>query len=120
MPSCSPAIEIAWAYKELGQADNYVKLINECKYLYQEQKKSSIAYFELDYLAARIYALEGQPTQAVQFLSKAIDDGWREWWTQYDPLLKSLKDDAEFQKLLEFIEADLTRQRQEAKRLFLK
>jgi TolB-like protein/tetratricopeptide (TPR) repeat protein len=118
MPYCSPAIEIAWAQRELGNENKAFALINKCTSLMEEQLSSSITYSELYYLAVRIYALEGKPTKAVQALSTAIDKGWREWWTKYDPLLESLKGEAEFQKLIEFLDNDLARQKTEAMALF--
>ena len=118
MPLCSPAIEIAWAQQELGNKEVALELINQCRNLLEQQLTSSIVYFELHYLAARIYALENDPEQAVQALAKAIDIGWREYWTKYDPLLASLADNPEFQQLIQFLDQDLARQKAEAQKLF--
>ena len=119
MPMCSPAIELAWAYKALGNEAQSKSNLSECEKLLQEQKQAAITYFELDYLTARIYALQGKPQEAIQALSAAIDKGWREWWTKYDPLLTSLQNEAEFQTLLQFLDKDLARQRAEAQKLFV-
>lgn len=118
MPHCSPAIEVAWAELELGNKAVAQDLIEQCQSLLAQQLQSSIAYFELHYLAARIYALEGKPTEAVQALAKAIDIGWREWWTKHDPLLASLTNEPEFQQLIQFLDQDLARQKAEALKLF--
>ncbi len=118
MPHCSPAIEVAWAERELGNKAAAQKLIEQCSSLLAQQLQSSITYFELHYLAARIYALEGKPEQAVEALAKAIDIGWREWWTKYDPLLASLANEPEFQQLMHFLDQDLARQKAEALKLF--
>ncbi|WP_052750287.1 tetratricopeptide repeat protein [Arsukibacterium sp. MJ3] len=118
MPHCSPAIEVAWAERELGNKASAQSLIKQCNSLLEQQLQSSIAYFELHYLAARIYALNGQPTEAVQALAKAIEIGWREWWTKYDPLLQSLVGEPEFQQLIQFMDKDLARQKAEALKLF--
>jgi TolB-like protein/Tfp pilus assembly protein PilF len=120
MPHCSPAIEIAWAQQELGEHAKALKLINQCTTLMEEQLGSSITYFELYYLSARIYGLQGQTDKAIQALQTAIDNGWREWWTKYDPLLKSLAEEPEFQTLMQFIDDDLARQGIEAAALFAK
>jgi hypothetical protein len=85
----------------------------------EQQSKSSIHYFELDYLAARIFALEGKPTQAIAALSEAVKHGWREWWTKHDPLLDSLSEEPEFKRLLQFIDSELSQQKQEAAKLFI-
>jgi TolB-like protein/Flp pilus assembly protein TadD len=118
MPHCSPAIEIAWAEQALGNLEVAHKLIMKCEELMNLQRNSSISYFELDYLAARIYALNGQRPQAIQALSKAINDGWREWWTKHDPLLLSLSEEPKFKELLQFIDDDLEKQKLEALALF--
>nr|WP_268820331.1 tetratricopeptide repeat protein [Paraglaciecola sp. G1-23] len=118
MPHCSPAIEIAWALLELGSETEAISFILHCKKLLDEQLQSSISYFELDYLTARIFAMQAEPQKAIQALSKAIDNGWREWWTKHDPLLQNLSQEAEFKKLIQFIDNDLARQRIEAAVLF--
>lgn len=118
MPYCSPAIEIAWAEQVLGDEKKALSLIDQCKKLLDGQVQSSITYSELHYLAARIYALQGQTVKAIQALSKAFDNGWREWWTKHDPLLKGLSEEKKFKQLIEFLESDLARQRIEAAALF--
>jgi tetratricopeptide (TPR) repeat protein len=117
MPHCSPAIEIAWAYKESDDVRSD-SLIEKCRLLMKEQSQSSVVYFELDYLAARINALENNPEQALKALSRAIDKGWREWWTKHDPLLANLRGNPEYQKLVQFIDDDLATQKVEALALF--
>ena len=61
----------------------------------------------------QIYALQGKPKKALAALREAIDDGWRTLWWYYlerDPNLKSLRDDAEFQLMLEEIRTDMAAQ----------
>jgi TolB-like protein/tetratricopeptide (TPR) repeat protein len=118
MPYCSPAIEIAWAQRELGNEEQALTLIGQCTNLMKEQLSSSIKYFELHYLKARIYALQGRTDNAILALQTAINNGWREWWTKYDPLLKSLAVEPKFQTLMQFIDDDLARQGIEAAALF--
>lgn len=118
MPNCSPAIEMAWAQRKAGNEAAYRELVSRCRQLLNNQRKSSIQYFELDYLAARINALEGDTADAVDALFTAIDKGWREWWTESDPLLRSLHGRDEFQSLTAFLRSDLERQKGEARVLF--
>jgi TolB-like protein/Flp pilus assembly protein TadD len=114
MPWCSPAIEISWAHKELGNKEISLSLIAQCKKLMEEQFSSSITYWELNYLEARINALENNTPLAIKNLEKSINHGFREWWAKYDPLLESLKGEPEYQKLITFIDKDLARQKAEA------
>lgn len=119
MPYCSPAIEVAWAQRALGNETTALDLINECESLMNEQLTSSIVYSEIYYLGARIYALQGESGKAIQALSESIDNGWREWWTKHDPLLESLSEEPEFIAIIKFIDDDLARQRIEASALFV-
>jgi TolB-like protein/Tfp pilus assembly protein PilF len=63
----------------------------------------------------RIYALQGKTEQALAGLRQAIDEGWRIYWWYYlehDPILASIRDEPEFQAMLEEIKADMATQLQ--------
>jgi TolB-like protein/Flp pilus assembly protein TadD len=118
MPWCSPAIEIAWAYRELGSHEKFFNLSTKCKTLMDEQLNSSIQYWELHYLNVRIQALNNDVTGAIASLRKAVEHGFREWWTKHDPLLANLHGNTEYQKLVQYIDDDLAKQKAEALALF--
>lgn len=118
MPYCSPAIEIAWAHQILGNKTESNILIDECESLLDVQRQASITYSETDYLAARIYALKGNSELATDALETAVKKGWREWWTSHDPLLEGAANNPRLNNLVQFIEDDLAKQKEEAKRLF--
>ena len=70
------ATEIAQALRDgtvdlgvTGEEEAYRTLVDTCSALLKEQKQSSIAVAELDYLAARIHALEGRTSESIQALS---------------------------------------------------
>jgi TolB-like protein/Tfp pilus assembly protein PilF len=118
MPGCSPAIEMAWARRVDGDEAGYRELLDRCSQLLAEQERSAIEYFELDYLKARIGALQGDKEAALAALATAVDKGWREWWTEFDPLLRGLREYAGYQLSVGLIRSDLERQRSQARRLF--
>jgi len=120
MPYCSSAIEVAWAHIQRSETQQAQELIGACKKLMEEQLKAAIIYSEIYYLEARIHALEARPEEAVASLELALEKGWREWWTKYDPLLSSLAENPDYQRLLTTIEEDLAEQRQQVKALFQK
>jgi tetratricopeptide (TPR) repeat protein len=63
----------------------------------------------------RIYALQKKTEKALAALRQAIDEGWRVYWWYYlehDPILDSIRDDTEFQAMLEEVKADLAEQLQ--------
>jgi len=49
----------------------------------------------------------GPNWQSYTKLCNIYDNGCDEWWTKYDPLLKSLTEEPEFQTLMQFIYDDL-------------
>ncbi|WP_299073230.1 hypothetical protein [uncultured Paraglaciecola sp.] len=118
MPYCSPAIEIAWAYKKKNLIPQANKLIDECDLKFQQSVQSAIKQSEINYLGARIYALKSNVPESLQQFSIAIEHGWRDWWTEKDPLLSTIADSPEFQKQVAIINSDLTSQRKKALTLF--
>ncbi len=61
----------------------------------------------------RIYALQGKTAKALAALRQAIDQGWRTvWWyyAEHDPNLDSIRDEPEFQAMVEEIKADTAAQ----------
>lgn len=117
MPYCSPAIELAWAHQQAGNAAEAENLLSRCTLLLQEQRAASLNAFELDYLEARINALSGQTQEAVAALTAAVDKGWREWWTDADPLLTSLSELEDYKLSISVIRGDLEQQKIAAERL---
>ena len=68
-----------------------------------QERKNNIRQHELDYLAARLAALNKKPEEAIKNLALAVNYGWREWWTENDPLFSELKAMPEFQQQVKII-----------------
>jgi TolB-like protein/Tfp pilus assembly protein PilF len=118
MPYCTPAIEAAWAYKIGKNELLFQERLQACESRYTSGLNSALKNADFDYLGVRIAALTGDNELAISRLTKAIAQGWREWWTQFDPLLQSLRELPEFQAQLDIIEQDLAQQKIEALKLF--
>jgi glucan phosphorylase len=61
----------------------------------------------------QIYALQGKTEAALAALRQAIDQGWRaNWWyyLEHNPNLDSIRDEPEFQAMVEEIKADMAAQ----------
>ncbi len=61
----------------------------------------------------QIYTLQGQTAQALAALREAIDAGWRSlWWyyLEHDKNLDSIRDELEFQAMVEEVRADIAAQ----------
>jgi len=60
-----------------------------------------------------IYALQGKTGAALAALRQALNEGWRTaWWfyLEHDPNLDSIRDEPEFQAMLEEVKADMAAQ----------
>ena len=66
----------------------------------------------------QIYALQGKPQKSLEALRQAIDNGWRGlwwYWLEHDPNLDSIRQEPEFQALVEEIRADMAAQLERAR-----
>ncbi len=117
MPYCSPGIEIAWAMQQSERQQEAQTIINRCDKQVSEAQHNGITNNIYTYLSARIAALNGDNSLAIEQLDKAVKKGWREWWTDKDPLFTRLKDNPEFQHISQQISQDLALQRAKAKEL---
>lgn len=57
--------------------------------------------------------MQGRTEEALRALRQAVDEGWRSPWWYYlvhDPALDSIRDEPEFQAMLEEIKADMAAQ----------
>lgn len=111
MPMCSPAIEIAWAYKQLGNSLEYEKILNECKRQSSKLLIAEIKELPLLYLALRIEALEEKPT-AIKTLNSIIEKGFREAWMPLDPLLESINNSEEAVRVHDKLKQALTNEKE--------
>ena len=110
MPDCSPAIELAWAAKQTVNDSRATELKAGCSLNLEKLRSQGMVDPFLDYLEARLAALNDQSVQVATKLESAIDLGWRQWWTKNDPLLSSyLQDEAVAVQLERPREATVTR-----------
>lgn len=117
MPMCSPAIEFAWALKQKNKITAAHDLLSRCEEQMVIAKQSGLIDSFLDHLAARLTAVKSQPVAAEQALENAINNGWREWWTEQDPLLSGLERTEKLQQLFRFIDTELASEKAKAELL---
>lgn len=87
MPYCSPAIEAAFAYQQRGDQPAADTRLAECADRLANERAQGSRSTELDYLGARLAQMRGETDEAARLLRQAYDQGWREPWTPYDPLI---------------------------------
>jgi len=86
---------------KLGQKDSALRVFN--KHLAIIESKDTASYSSSNYHdMARIYAVMGQKEKALNLLQKAFEKGWHSYpWIHNSPFFDVLKDDPDFQALLE-------------------
>jgi tetratricopeptide (TPR) repeat protein len=118
MPLCSPAIEVVWAEQYIGSSKMGPSSLAKCTRMFEAELSANKKNWGLYYLGARIYALKGDSEQSIEYLQKAVDNGWREWWTKNDPLLSSINENPKYKEIIAFIDTDLAKQAKEVRALF--
>jgi TolB-like protein/Tfp pilus assembly protein PilF len=111
-PMCSPGIELALAHRQAGDANTASAYAAECAGRLDSARGRVYSDSALDYLAARLAAFRGERDKAAEELSRAVDNGWREWWTARDPLLAPLASHPVAQAAVQRIETSLAAQRE--------
>ncbi|GAB2681829.1 tetratricopeptide repeat protein [Aliiglaciecola aliphaticivorans] len=118
MPMCSPAIEVAWALQQKGEIEAAQSIISRCDTQAQLAENTLLKDNFVDYLQVRISVLNGSPLSEVKDkLTVAIEGGWREWWSEKDPILSKFAKTPELQSSFQRIKEQLAEQKQLAKTL---
>lgn len=104
-----PAIDLALVLIKTGEQSRANALLEQCLDVVQagsEPDGNGISH-------VLIYTLQGKTQAALSSLSGAIDQGWRQsWWLvlEHDASLDALREEPEFQALLDEIKEDMARQ----------
>jgi len=105
------AIDLALVLIKTGEQERADLLLERSlEYIRTQPRLGSRGYGIKDVL---IYALQGKDKAALAALRQAIDAGWRtNWWfyLEHDANLDSIRDEPEFQVMLEEIKADMAAQ----------
>jgi TolB-like protein/Tfp pilus assembly protein PilF len=117
MPLCSPAIEIAWALLEKDNNKESQSILKKCELQLNNARQENITDAFGDYLAARLAVLNKNEKLALQELNKAFENGWRQWWTKYDPIIASVLETDTGKDIMIKIDDHLKKEREEVRQL---
>jgi TolB-like protein/Tfp pilus assembly protein PilF len=107
---------LAWAYQHTGATDKatwlLVGYLQKCAQAEKSGKYRSGRTLEH---CAEAHLLLGHDDQALAWLEKAVNAGWREYYLRlHDPYWARLKDNPRYRKLMATVKADVDRQHAEA------
>lgn len=111
MNNYANAIDLAYVLKKLGENDRAEALLDASLEVMATLPRLGIGgYYISD---VRVYAVRNQTDRALAALQTAIDSGWRflAWYhREFDTVLESLREEPQFQRLYEQLQADLAEQ----------
>jgi TolB-like protein/Flp pilus assembly protein TadD len=111
-------LQIATLYLLGNRPDRAAPLLEDTESFIRRIKQNGNIYHTVPYFEARICALRGQPEQALEHLSAAIERGWRRgWWIRWDPAFRLLRSDGRLNALLARIDTDMTLQRERLEKI---
>ena len=113
------AIDLSLVLQNLGKDEQADHMLNRCREFIRERPRLGWwgGYWISDVL---VLALQGKKTLALSALQDAVDENWRSlWWyyLRYDPNLESIRNEPEFQQVLARIEADMSSQMQDIRKM---
>jgi TolB-like protein/Flp pilus assembly protein TadD len=112
------AIDVAGMLPLIGEDDRSRGLFAACREQIAQTIRTGFHGFWVS--DVQILALEGKTGGALAALRQAIDEGWRTDWRFFfyvDPNLDSIRDEPEFQAMLEEVKADMAAQLQRARQM---
>jgi len=112
-----PAIDLAYVLSKTGEQERANLLLDRSLTFIQTIPRLGFGYGISDVL---IYAQQGKTEKALAALRQAIDERWRNYWWYYaehDPNLDSIRDEPEFQAMVEEIKAEMAAQLERVRKM---
>ena len=108
-------IYLAYLYRRIGRRDDAEKLLEEALRLDHQLLASGTDYYEVPLNVAYVHVARGEKDEALYWLDRALQAGWRGWTTaKWTPLLDPLREDGRFQALMHRIDDDVAAMRRRA------
>ena len=105
------AIDLALVLSKTGEQDRAAMLLDRSLATIRTIPRLGASGYGI--ADVKIHALQGNTSAALAALREAVDQGWRNaWWFSLglDPSLDSIRDEPEFQTIVDEIKADMAAQ----------
>jgi serine/threonine protein kinase len=116
----SPRVRLAWYARKRGDRVRAEKLLTDAERLAMEHWRGGVEAPSLPVELSAIHSMRGNIQEAVTWMNRAYDLGWRERYQRtVDPMLAEAARDPQFQQITQRMEEDLRKQASESRELKL-
>jgi hypothetical protein len=106
---------LAWLDMKAGRVARANERLEAARAADQRQLASGNEFWGVPFDLACVNAIEGNNDEALRWLEKAYDAGWRGWpQASWSPLLDPLRPDGRFRALMRRIDGDIAEMRRRA------
>lgn len=117
LPSTRALNPLGFILWKEGRKEEAIKLFNQALAIQQNRLKEGNEDPRPRYGLARIYAMQGNKTEAYKWLQAAIDGGWLLYrMGMADPMMESLRGEAQFQQMMAQVKAKVDEMRTRAQK----
>jgi len=116
--SGSGLVELGYIYWKTGKKDEARKLFKESLDRLQKQIEQGDEYYDTREYIAMIYATQGNKEEALRWLQKAVDAGWRYYrYILKHPMLENIRDEPRFKEIIEKTKARVDEMRRRVEKM---
>jgi tetratricopeptide (TPR) repeat protein len=106
---------LAYVYLDEGRRKEAEKLLDQALDTDRRQLEAGNQQWGIPFDIACVHVLRGHTDEALRWLEKAVDAGWRGWPVErWHPILDPLRGDERFKKLMARIDSSVAEMRQKA------
>jgi TolB-like protein/Flp pilus assembly protein TadD/tRNA A-37 threonylcarbamoyl transferase component Bud32 len=111
-------IELGYIYWKAGRKDEATALFQRSLDRLQKRLEQGDETNDIRFFMAAIYAVQGNKEEALKWLQKAVDAGWRfyRYLSRY-PLMENIRDDERFKRIIDDAKAKVAEMRRRVEQL---
>jgi TolB-like protein/Flp pilus assembly protein TadD len=111
-------IELGYLYWKAGRKDEARKLFQKNLGRLQKRLEQGDESNDIGVSMAAISAVQGNKEEALRWLEKAVDAGWRDYrYISRNPLLENIRDDERFKRIIDDTKAKVAEMRRRVEQL---
>jgi protein kinase/serine/threonine-protein kinase len=111
-------IELGYIYWKTGKKDEARKLFQENLARLQKRLEEGDEGIGIRTSMAAIYAVQGNKDEALTWLEKAVDAGWRDYnYASRYPLFENIRDDERFKRIMDDLKAKVAEMRRRVEQM---